>query len=382
MPEPEADVIKLMDRMEERMKLRDADDLAVLKIEAAQRRTMQQESAQLEETEHTEVIEAFDRQLREQTEIPLQRMRDTAPGQVGPKVQAYAQVRAALKQVQAEIDSDMMQDAVAAAQHFTSLQADLERVNPDGFNVTTLSPATQANIANWQGQQQQILAVYPDPHTVLQLDEQQRIREAYLVKTLTYAREAALYEHIGSDPEWLRAIPSKPAVESLRTVWEDVTRERAGSYVDEITAPERVRAVAAAQAQATQEQQPISRVEVAEQTLVSAETAWRGSNDLNAFNQVIAARHEWAGAVIDSNPQWLQDTLGERPSGILAQERWQAIAEQLAGLRREREVTSELDNGIVPQKDRGLLNAIGRFRVEVGLEAADRGQHHSLTYEP
>jgi cell filamentation protein len=75
---------------------------------------------------------------------------------------------------------------------------------------------------------------------------------------------------------------------------------------------------------------------------------------------------------LDSRPQWLTDTLGERPADRPLAQQWEQLGVAIIRLRERHGITDEIDNGS-SRADLPLKRSIGRFRVLVGLDQPSPG---------
>jgi len=83
---------------------------------------------------------------------------------------------------------------------------------------------------------------------------------------------------------------------------------------------------------------------------------------------------------LDSSPRWLTGTLGERPGDPKLAEQWETLGRKMIGLRDSNGITSEIDNGY-GHADVPLRRAIGRFRVQVGLDQPQPGANLDRGFE-
>ena len=85
---------------------------------------------------------------------------------------------------------------------------------------------------------------------------------------------------------------------------------------------------------------------------------------------------------LDSRPQWLIDTLGERPDDPQLAQRWDGLGRELIGVRDSHGIANPLDSGFA-RADVSLRRAIGQFRVQVGLAqpppGAEPHRGHGIT---
>ena len=85
---------------------------------------------------------------------------------------------------------------------------------------------------------------------------------------------------------------------------------------------------------------------------------------------------------LDSRPQWLIDTLGERPHDPQLAQRWDGLGRKLIGVRDSHGIANTLDSGFA-RADVSLRRAIGQFRVQVGLAqpppGAEPHRGHGIT---
>jgi hypothetical protein len=75
---------------------------------------------------------------------------------------------------------------------------------------------------------------------------------------------------------------------------------------------------------------------------------------------------------LDTRPQWLTASLGERPVDPRLAEQWDRLGRSMVRLRDSNGITDEIDNGYT-RADVSLRRAIGRFRIDAGLDQPQTG---------
>ncbi|HUO66353.1 MAG TPA: AAA family ATPase, partial [Gammaproteobacteria bacterium] len=351
----ETDHEKVLAKLAARMEKRDLDQVALLQrardgqlkigaedgLDTAAEVEFQADIERYRESKYRSADEAFQRLYR-----------DESAG--GGKLGAYATIVA-------------HQDAIQAASDWQRFGEQIEAIRADA-STTALSDEQQQTIEILAAEREKITAQYPDPEAILAAPAAQNdIMRAE--REFAAGRAAAIAEHIASEPEWLTAIGTRPASRKLREAWTEVVENLAGRYVDAQAEAQaaQLRAVTAARSTGHRAL-PEDPVAVARANRDRAAAAAAGDlTNPAAWQAKAQADAAFEQAVVDANPPWLLQTLGERPADLALAEQWEELGRRLARVRERAGISDELDNGYA-QALTPLRQAIGKYRERTGLE--------------
>ncbi len=370
--EAETDTDKVASRLAARMERRDLDEAATLQrardgqlniggtadaLDAASDAEFQADLERYRDGKYRLAGESFTRMLGGE---PVG----------GEKLRAHIDLLTYRNTVEHANDSDRMQDALQQAEDWQRLGNTIESIYADA-GENELTPEQRQSIETLMGVRDEILAEYPDPQAVLNIEAQRVATLAQLDRELRVSRAAAVAEHLAAKPEWLTVVGTQPSGRKLRQVWGEVVDDLAGRYVDaraavEMEHSETVRAERAVAQVADIEER--DAVAIARAEADRAYNAYLGDpNNGELMLEAVAKTAEADRVEIATNPQWLTATLGERPVDPRLAEQWDTLGTKLLGVRRANQVTSELDNGYA-YADAQLRQSIGRFRIQAGLD--------------
>ena len=296
----------------------------------------------------------------------------------GRQLDAYADLLAQRDTVERTFQSGQMQDALQAARDWQRAVEMIEEIHQqtDGNDLDFAQRQSMETLLVAQGE---ITARYPDPQGILNM----QTRHAQAIKTLdretARARAAAIAEHIAAQPGWVTVVGTQPAGRKLREAWSEVVEDLAGRYVDARAQAEieRLRGVAVERAadapvpstgQATGDPLAAARAEAR----FTFDELTANPDDPALLQAAFDARRVAEQLELDSSPRWLTGTLGERPGDPKLAEQWETLGRKMIGLRDSNGITSDIDNGY-SHADVPLRRAIGRFRVQVGLDQPQPG---------
>jgi hypothetical protein len=95
------------------------------------------------------------------------------------------------------------------------------------------------------------------------------------------------------------------------------------------------------------------------------------------YAQAMIMRSRDIARELGSNPAWVVNTLGERPSDPQLRKIWNQTAHDIAARRVDMRITEAEVHGL-PANQHELLRAIGEARLELGLEAPTGEQELGL----
>ena len=303
----------------------------------------------------------------------------------GRQLDAYADLLAQRHTVERTFQSEQMQDALQAARDWQRAVEMIEEIHQQA-DGNDLDFAQRQSMETLVVAQSEITARYPDPQGILNM----QTRHAQAIKTLdretARARAAAVAEHIAEQPGWVTVVGTQPAGHKLREAWSEVVEDLAGRYVDARAQVEveRAREVAldrAAQAPFATEHataDPLAAARAEARFTLDEFTA--NPDDPSLLQAAFDARRAAEQLELDSSPRWLTGTLGERPADPKLAEQWDTLGRKMIGLRDSNGITSEIDNGY-SHADIPLRRAIGRFRIQVGLDQPQPGANLDPGFE-
>jgi conjugative relaxase-like TrwC/TraI family protein len=372
--EAETDPDKIVGRLATRMEKRDLEEAALLQRSRDGLLNIgAQDDALGEDAEFLVDAETYRDTKYRLAGAAFERMRGTA-AIGGERLETYADLLAYRSTVLSANGSERMQDAIGAAEDWQRFGEMIEDVYVTAGDNPLTSDQLQA-IDTFTGVRDDITARYPDPQAILNIEGQRIATLARIDRDLVVAREAAISEHRAAKPDWLTVVGSRPAGRKLYDVWTEVVDGLAGQYVDARANVEAEQMLASAtergaDAAASATEERVDPLTIARAEAKRAYDAYLADPDDGALLQgAISAQRGAEDAELDSRPDWLTATLGDRPGDARLAEQWDALGRKLIGVRRANDITSEVDNGYA-HADALLRQSIGRFRLQSGLEQA------------
>ncbi len=381
----ETDHEKVIGRLAARMDMRDLEEAALLQRAREGRLELgADDEVDLEAEAELQVdIERYREGRYQLAGEAFHRMQQGDPVG-GLQLDAYADLLAQRHTVERTFESDQMQDALQAARDWQRAVEMIEEIHQQAGNDRDY--AQRQSMATLLVAQDEITARYPDPQGILNMQARHAQAVRSLQRETARARAAAVAEHIAAQPGWVTVVGTQPAGRKLREAWSEVVEDLAGRYVDARAQAEmeRVREVATARAaeapsateQATGDPLAAARAE-ARFTLDALTT---NPNDPALLRATFDARRAVEQLELDSSPRWLTGTLGERPADPKLAEQWETLGRKMIGLRDSNGITSDIDNGY-NHTDIPLRRAIGRFRIQLGLDQPQPGANLDRGFE-
>ena len=383
--DPELDRDKVLGQLARRMEQQDLEEVALLQRNRDAGRSAESGGE-----------DVGDEQARVEFQVDVERYRDgryrlageaftrmAGSGAIGgEKLDEYVTALARQRRVASELDSEVMQDALLAANDWQRFGETIEQMQQDAGD-RGLDAVERERIEILAGVRAEIRAEYPNVEALLSIQARHDVAVAQTAHETRVARSAAIAEHRAAKPEWLTVVGTQPHGRELRKVWEEMVEDLAGQYVDARAQLELDR-IAALRIEETRE--PVAEPTVASDTVAQA---WAEAEQAFAsyvadpesperFQAALAAEAHAARIEVQSSPQWLTATLGERPVDPAVAERWDAIGSELIGIRRAHQITSEIDNGYT-HAGMPLRQKIGRYRIETGLDQPRGPERHRGT---
>ena len=376
--EPEVDREKVIARMAARMDTRDLEDAALLQRARDGRLDLGAED-ELDVDAEKELQVDIERYRQSRYELAgeaFHRMRCGEPVG-GPRLDAYADLLAHRQVIERTFESEQLQDALGAAQDWqriVQMTDDLHR--QAGGNE--LDYGQRQTLDALMVARDDVLSRYPDPQGILNMKAKHDQSVRALQSETVRVRTEAIAEHIAAQPGWVTVVGTQPTGRKLGETWTEVVEDLAGRYIDARAeqALDRAREVRVDQ---TAEAARIGHDATADPVAQARAHARARLEELladpdnGALREASVEAQRAAEQVeLDSRPQWLTATLGERPvDGELAK-KWDELGRRLIRLRDDNGITDELDNGY-SHEDRLLREGVVKFRVKVGLEQPQRG---------
>ena len=260
------------------------------------------------------------------------------------------------------------QDAIQAASDWRRFGEKIEVIRADAGR-TGLSDEQQQTIEILAAEREKITAQYPDPEAILAAPAAHN-DITKVGREFAAGRAAAIAEHIASEPEWLTVIGTQPASRKLREAWTEVVENLAGRYVDARAEAQAEELRSAFTARSTEHRTSREEEAVAAARANMDRATAAAVGDLTnpaAWDAKVHADAAFEQAVVDSNPPWLVQTIGERPTDMALAAQWEELGRQLARVRERAGITDELDSGYARALT-PLRQAIGKYRARTGLE--------------
>ena len=387
--EPEADREKVIARMAARMDTRDIEEAALLQRARDGRLDLGVED-ELDAAAENELQVDIDRYRDGRYQVAgeaFHRMQRDAPVG-GPRLDAYAELLVHRRVLEGTFESDRLQDALAAARDWERFVEMIDELHQHAA-INDLDYGQRQSLETLVVARDDITSRYPDPQGILNMKAKHDQSLKALQSETLRARSAAVAEHIAAQPGWVTVVGTQPTGRKLRETWNEVVEDLAGRYVD-------------ARAQAELQQ---LRDTAMDQTAETTRTARDAAGDLLAraraeakasLNALLAdpdngallqasvdAQRAAEQIELDTRPQWLTATLGDRPVAPRLAERWDRLGRTMIRLRDKNGITDETDNGY-SRADMSLRRTIGRFRIDAGLDhphpGADIDRGHGIGY--
>jgi conjugative relaxase-like TrwC/TraI family protein len=376
--EPEVDREKVIARMAARMDKRDIEEAALLQRARDGRLDLgvEDELDAAAETELQVDIERYRAGRYQLAGEAFHRMQRSEPVG-GPKLDAYADLLVHRQTAERTFDSDQMQDALEAArdwQRAVEMIDELHRQAGGG----DLDFAQRQSLETLVIARDDVTARYPDPQGILNMKAKHDQSVRTLQRETVRARAAAVAEHIAAQPGWVTVVGTQPTGRKLRETWHEVVEDLAGRYVDARAEQELQREADIALDRAAEargaahdaEGDLLARARAEAQARFNALLA---DPDNEALLQASFDAQRAAEQIeLDTRPQWLIATLGDRPVDPRLAEQWDRLGRTMIALRDANGITDEIDNGY-SRADVPLRQAIGRFRRDAGLDQPQPG---------